>query len=117
MYKEQLEKHWEIIKAFKEGKIVQYEINKGCWKDTASPAFDITTNYRIKPSPEYIPFDFSDARELIGKIITTKMRRSYYLITSVDVAGVVFGGHYNDYVVMFDDYQFLDGSPCGKLKE
>lgn len=117
MDREQLKKHWEVIQAFKEGKSIQYSTIKGSWNDTNSPNFDISTNYRIKPSPEYVPFDFNDAEKLIGKIITTASKAEFHLITSVEPTGVRFNkGHYH-FIVLLDDYQFLDGSPCGKLKE
>jgi len=51
MTREGLNKHWEVIKAFKEGRDVQRldGIGKKWWTDTELPSFSIENTYRIKP--------------------------------------------------------------------
>lgn len=45
--------HAELIKAWADGAIIQFEYHCGEWKDTFrnSPQWDVRTNYRIKPEP------------------------------------------------------------------
>lgn len=61
-------KHAELIKAWADGAIIQFEFEVGGeWKDCPSnkPNWDETTEYRIKPSPKevtvyYYEFDNGD---------------------------------------------------------
>jgi hypothetical protein len=115
MTREQLVKHWDVIEAYKNGKEVQYspeDITE--WIDHEEPSFNLCTKYRVKPEPEYIPFDFSDAEMLIGKVIKDFSR--IYVIISVDGEGVVLYDDHMSYTELFVLYTFLDGSKCGKLK-
>lgn len=44
-----LDLHGEVIKAFVEGAEIQYR-QEGCdWSDANTPAFELTTQYRVKP--------------------------------------------------------------------
>ena len=45
-----------IIKAYAEGKTIQYQ-ERGKWYDITGPCFSLSVNtYRIKPEPNYRPF-------------------------------------------------------------
>lgn len=70
-------------------------------------------SYRVKKQPEYIPFTFEDAEFLIGKAVKSKATKSVYMIIHCDKVGTSLCGGYQR---LLDDYTFLDGSPCGKLK-
>lgn len=123
MIREQLEKHWEVIQAFKEGKTIQCKYTNGNWIDVETPAFDITTNYRIKPSPEYIPFDFSDVEKLIGRIVKgiaeySNPNMNHLVVTCAeDYLWLGASSSGITYKEFFKTFTFLDGLPCGKLKE
>jgi len=66
------------------------------WLQVSSPSFDFhLCEYRIKPEPELIPFDFSDAAFLIGDKF-------------------VGDSSFND---LLKYYTFLDGAECGKIKQ
>lgn len=116
MTREALKKHWDVIVAFKDGAGVQFKnIYNGEWDDLNQPFFDLDGEYRIKPKTEYVPFDHSDDKFLVGKVVRHKLDKSTCIITSctkeyVSVAGVIM-----NYERLFE-FTFLDGSPCGKLK-
>lgn len=115
-------KHKDIIIKWAEGEIIQCKQN-GEWIDVQyrySLNFNDCTEYRIKPSPEYVPFDFSDAEKLIGKAIVNPTK-SVYLTISVMIEGCRNILLSSNIKISYDDllrgYSFLDESPCGKLKE
>lgn len=70
--------------------------------------------YRIKS--EYIPFDFSDAQNLIGKTIIEN-EKTVYLITKVSSKGVLIADEFVHFDYLLKCYKFLNGTPCGKLKQ
>lgn len=52
MNKEGAKKHLEVIKAFAEGKQIQYShCGSGPWLDISSPVFWPEHEYRVKPEP------------------------------------------------------------------
>lgn len=116
MEREQLIKHWEVIQAFKEGKEIEFLNIKGIWKVLESPLFLIENEFRIKEESKYVPFDFSDAEKLIGRSIKSKTSNNIVLITAVNKENIVRGCKYITYDVLLNDYTFLDGSKCGKIK-
>ena len=110
-------KHWDVIEAFKEGKQIEWfsEIDEK-WAYTKEPEFHGHYKYRIKEEPKYIPFDFSDAQKLIGKIIIKDDSTSVlHMIVSIDDDGVVFYDDHFSFKELFELYKFLNGSICGKL--
>ena len=118
--REMLTKHWEIIKAFKEGKTIQYFNELGEWRDDENPSFGCNYNFRIKPESQLVPFSFEDAEFLLGKKVKAKTNDIMAgLILSISDIGVHI--HPNTNRTFFDsllyNYTFLDGSPCGKLVE
>ena len=72
---------------------------------------------QIKSEPEYIPFTFEDAEQLIGKTIKSKSGNSIYIITAINYEYIGIWKNNINYDQLFDIYTFLDGSPCGKLKQ
>ena len=55
MTKEQAGKIWPVMKAFAEGKSVQYKYRKtGKWHDSISPSFDELIEWRVKPETREI---------------------------------------------------------------
>lgn len=84
----------------------------GQWHSKRTPQWDTSerTEYRIKPQPKLVPFDFSDAEKLIGRIVKNKENGGYYCISYVSKS-TVMGSSYETFLARFE---FLDGSPCGK---
>ena len=112
MTKKDVEKHWEQIMAFKDGKIIQYKnLENGVWYDTNEPSFHINCEYRIKPEEKLIPFKFSDAKFLLGKIV--KGRSCIFIISNVSEHGIYNSlGNYT-FKELLNNCTFEDGSPCG----
>lgn len=105
-----------VMQAFAEGKQIEYAkrhfVNKS-WTSTIEPVWNWCENeYRIKTEPEYVPFTFEDAVFLIGKVVKCKTQDYTVMITSC----TEFGTNADDWKPLLDDFTFLDGSPCGKLK-
>ena len=48
MNREQLNKHWKVIEAYKNGADIEINVNDK-WVGIEYPLFDITTEYRVKP--------------------------------------------------------------------
>lgn len=76
---------------------------------------------KIKNTPlveKYIPFEPSDVENIVGKLIRSKLSKNILLITGYDVKDQVFfvGNTIQNFGELFDYCEFLDGSPCGKLK-
>ena len=105
-----------VMQAYEDGKEIEYT-NKNSpmdWLKTKDPLWDWNaSDYRVKKATEYVPFTFEDAEHLIGKVIKSKDENWIELLT-------FFGEDYTSnitYEALLRDYTFLDGSPCGKLKQ
>lgn len=115
MTREQYKKHKYLIEKWAKGAQIQ-AVRHADWENIEDPLWNINTEYRIAPIPEYIPFDYSDAEQLIGKAIKNKDSSFITLITGVSERGVLFYDSLNrGFEYIFKEYTFLDGSPCGKL--
>ena len=112
-----LEEKIAVMQAFKDGKEIEFAPNcftNKIWNYTRDPIWNWFENeYRVKPTPEYIPFTFEDAEFLIGKVVKSKDENWVETISWCgDIATSV-----SNYETLLSDYTFLDGSPCGKLKQ
>lgn len=104
-----------IMQAYEDGKKIEVcgKI-ENVWYSTTSPDWNwANCDYRIKPEPEYVPFTFKDAEFLIGKAVRHKNNKWVELITYCDTTDTSVCM----YEYLLRDYIFLDGSPCGKLKQ
>ena len=104
-----------IMQAYEDGKKIEVcgKI-ENVWYSTTSPDWNwANCDYRIKTEPEYVPFTFEDADFLIGKTVRCKLQDYVALIISVTKDGTSV----DDFKPLLDDFTFLDGSPCGKLKQ
>jgi len=105
-----------IIDAVLAGMVVQI-YKESAWCDTGDdPDLMLALQYpcRVKPEPKYISFDFSDAKDLIGKAVKNK-DGSLFLITTFTIVGFEIGNTAISFNNLFENFTFLDGSPCGKL--
>ena len=104
-----------VMQAFADGREIEYYYpSTEKWYKTKDPVWDWNTNdYRVKESPEYIPFTFEDAEFLIGKAVKSRDEKWIEILTWASENGT------SDitYETLLDEYTFLDGSPCGKLKQ
>ena len=66
--------------------------------------------------PEYVPFDLESIKEHLGKVLLkTDLDYTGVLIAAAR-KNVIVGNDIVDYIVLNEDFTFLDGTPCGKLK-
>lgn len=119
MTREQVIKYWNEIQAFKEGKEIEIRRDGEEWEINRNPMFANYFEYRIKPEPEFIPFDYSDAEFLIGKAVKSKNLNFVNLICKVGGDGgfVIVGNSSFTFQQLYDAFIFIDGAACGKIKQ
>jgi len=64
---------------------------------------------------EWIPFTFED--DLLGKQVIAKDKSCKAVISYQNVTCIIIGDETVEYDELLEDYTFLDGTPCGKLKQ
>ena len=104
-----------IIKAYGEGKIIQYLSNDDIWEDREYLDFNEDPyNYRIKPKTKYRPFKNAEEcleeiqkHQPIGWIKNDK--GAYFTLTFID--------NKTDLEYQFYTYKFADGTPFGIKEE
>lgn len=104
-----------IMQAYEDGKKIEIcGKTEKVWHNAILPDWNwAVCDYRIKQEPEYVPFTFEDAEFLIGKPVKHKKDSWVEIITYCN-KNETSSCMYED---LLRDYTFLDGSPCGKLKE
>ena len=128
--REETKKLLPIIRAFAEGKTIQYKFSEG-WRDLDElTALSDMSKYRIKPEPKYRPFKNQEEcwNEMhkhpnFGWIKgnTTGEYKQIVRIYNYN-AELIFNIGYNgsaDYSseMMFSSYTFADGTPFGIKEE
>ena len=75
----------EVMQAALAGaKIETVELEKENWS-VVHPFWNwMTFDYRVKPENKQVPYDFSDAENLIGRKVRHKEKKSVSIITCVD---------------------------------
>ena len=115
MTREEAKELLPIIKAYSEGKEIEYEDCDGKWGVLGNPLFNDKPNkYRIKPETKYRPF--KDAEECFNEMgkhqpfgyIKYKDRNSYFSIS--------FGDN-SDFDYLLENRIFADGTPFGIKEE
>lgn len=105
----------ELKEAYEQGKVIQANMGSR-WEDIkGEPVWnDDVKHLRIKPEPKCIPFDYSDADKMIGKVV--KLKSSVVgIITAVYCdESVIVGNVPYTFKELFNDFTFFDGSVCGK---
>lgn len=119
MTREQTKKAIEVMQAFVDGKtiIADSEVSNKTY-DVENPIWnwcdDINT-YRVKPQPKYVPYD--DVSEVQReKWVMYKNGNYLYPITCVDIKEKIIriGNAWYTLQEVFDDFEYEDGTPCGK---
>lgn len=90
------------------------------WYSIANPTWNTLHDYRIKPEPklEYVPFNFSDAEFLIGKMVKENGDGKFLsIIIGVFQDGFMVGNKIHRFDTLLKEFIFLDGTPCGKIKQ
>ena len=121
----------EVMQAYESGEQIQVKntIDDTKWKEIEFPGWDwIYYDYRVKPKSNYIPFEtaeeFLAAQRKHGGdgLISIKDGALKKHDISVSIDGCVYDhmddgdvdyiGEFED--LLFEDYKFADGTPCGK---
>ena len=63
------------------------------------------------------PFDYSHAKQLIGKVVTSKENTCVKIITGVSESGVTISDDFAYFSDLLEEFVFIDGSPCGVEEE
>jgi len=71
-------------------------------------------NYQIIPQKKLVPFDYSDAEYLIGKVVKQKLLFTVGIIVGVDEYKVAISNGSDTFSDFLEYFTFLDGNPCGK---
>ena len=115
-----------IIKAFSEGKQIQYfNIIYNKWEDIDSPKFDDEpSRYRIKPEPKYR--SFKSVEECLKEMqkhqpfgwVKSKINLSLYHIDIIGYNNLIHVDNaYRGLEAIFQTFEFTDGSPFGIKEE
>ena len=122
MNKQRARDLWPVIKAYAEGKKIQYwSTSRQDWCDCPLPAFTGEVKYRIKPEPFYAPFSTQEEfNQLIGKPLINKDTGNGIvgISTSRDSSGSrvlwFFNGSGSTGTDLLLRFTFPDGTPVGK---
>lgn len=120
MTREEAKELLPIIRAYSEGKTVEY-LTDGRWVALKNPSFNYNIDvYRIKPEPKYRPFKNADEcweemkkHEPFGWV---KIKSSgYYMCISAVYDECICFGSNNQYYHKntLDKYTFIDETPFG----
>ena len=114
----------EVMQAYDRGEQIEC-FNNMKWKDVKNPVWDwLNNNYRVKQK-KYVPFDtveeFLAAQRKHGENVRCKLDDELYHAYINNRAETILVSHYGrtcsivtNIVNMYDEYEFADGTPCGK---
>lgn len=125
MTREEAKYFWPIIKAYSEGKTIQYLLSEDQWIDvTWNFLFDNSNErYRIKQNTKYRKFKTKD--ECFGEMqkhqpfgwIKNKNTNRLYNVTSIYEDKLVVRIATDDFLAtlsdLFNNFVFIDGTPFG----
>jgi len=72
--------------------------------------------WREIKEPKYVPFE-TYPNNLAGMVVKNKIRNTTHIIVNVYQASVYVNREVLSYKELLEHYVFLDGTPCGKIKE
>ena len=131
MTKEKAKELLPIITAFAEGKTIEVKNSKNEWNEIDDPHFDVNPKaYRIKPEPEYRPFESAEEFLIVMKQHTpygyVRLKNAkhgtfeYCNIVSFTNGDIILqtckGLTTTSYVLAFETLVFSDGRPFGVYK-
>lgn len=111
----------KLIQASLDGKTIEYKSKvDGIWDemniilDNGIRGFNFQDfEFRIKPEKKLVPFTWEDRELFRGKWVMDRYSTTEFILYIIEekyVSGL-------SYKELFEDYMFLDGSPCGKEVE
>jgi hypothetical protein len=111
---------WEeriFVKYAMDGSVCYIEGNdENSFKTGGSFRVNVHYKWRKKQEPKYIPFTYSDRKELRGKYVRRKGFLNEFFFTQISQGGVVINEPgFKDWDILLNDFIFADtGKPCGK---
>ena len=117
MTKEKAKELSDVLKAYSEGKIIEVSNNGNQWAELNMSYPDAIFKYnqhRIKPKPKLVPFTFEDNLLFRDKWIRLKGKKPLCKFDNITEYGVKNNLGVASYSELFKNYEFEDGSPCGK---
>lgn len=120
MTQEEAKELWPIVKAYSEGKTIEYLTTRDEWVELEDPEFSYSASiYRIKPETKYRPFKNGDEcfeemrkHEPFGWL-KPKSEDYKTFIAEVGSASVSTYDDCYNYEYLFSDFEFIDGTPFG----
>ena len=125
MTREKAKELLPILKAFAEGKAIEFRTIEGTWEELPDPLFQNPYKYRIKPEPKYRPFKSQEEcwQEMLkhqpfGWIRNNDTQRLCN-IGSIgrNNYGVVIDNSILYFDLAFNTCNFVDGTPFGIKEE
>lgn len=108
-----------LREAKKRGQTIQiYNTIRNQWEDEVHPFFNLSVDkYRVKPEKEYIPFTFEDRELFRDKWLRRKSDKAEFRPSEIYLKSIYFqAGNGIEYPDALRKFEFLDGTPFGKLK-
>ena len=120
MTREEAKELWPIIKAFGEGKTIQFQKDANVWEDMIDPMFSMSpSDYRIKPEQKYRPFKSQEEcwNEMLKHQPFGWVKApdgNFFCIDMVLDEGIVYKYSKCRFDEYFEgNYTFVDGEPFG----
>ena len=124
MTREEAKELVPIVKAYAEGKTIQYMDRNNNWNDFNNPSFYGDSHYRIKPEYKYRPFETKaecweemQKHHPFGWVINTYTDLNYYITCVLDISIAINGTSFIQFNKAFNEYTFIDGTPFGIKEE
>ena len=124
MTREDLEKLWPILEAYRQGKTIEiYNVPDKTWYEHDDPGFDGDPDfYRVAPEPKYRPFQNSkECWEEMAKHQPIGWIKSsigtLYNILEIGKSGIVTKNSISGFSTAINDFVFADGAPFGIKEE
>lgn len=115
MTRENVKKLLPIIKAYSEGKEIEFLNLGGKWELLTDPNFDGEPfQYRIKSEPKYRPF--KNVEECLNEM-SKHQPFGWYKYNNNDYNLVTHLDNSTDFKYRFKNYLFVDGTPFGIKEE
>lgn len=118
MTQEETKELLPIMQAYTEGKTIECSCDGKSWSKIDFPSWIPNMHYRIKPEPKYRPFKSQEEcwNEMLKHQpfgwIRSKLSKILYQIDTIDDT-VYFNRGFFSYSVIFDNCDFVDGTPFG----
>ena len=124
MTREDLEKLWPILEAYRQGKTIEiYNVPDKTWYEHDDPGFDGDPDfYRVAYEPKYRPFQNSE--ECLEEIVKHQpigwiksSIGSLYNILEIGKSGIVTKNSISGFSTAINDFVFADGASFGAKEE